>query len=145
MGACSFFGHRTAGSFLIPEIKTAVVEMINRGVDLFYVGNNGAFDRAVLSALKELRSEYSFRYYIVLAYLPVDKKENHDYDKYETIYPEGLEIVPKRFAILKRNEWMIDHSDYVITYVNNYAGSGAARAKKIAVSKGKTVVELFRG
>ena len=43
MGACSFFGHRTAGSFLIPDIKNAIIDMISRGVNLFYVGNNGAF------------------------------------------------------------------------------------------------------
>ncbi|MEG1529959.1 MAG: hypothetical protein RR405_06335, partial [Clostridia bacterium] len=39
----------------------------------------------------------------------------------EIIYPE-LEEVPYKFAISKRNEWMVDNADLVIAFVNHHFG-----------------------
>ena len=41
-----------------------------------------------------------------------------------------------------RNKWMIERSDFVVTYVVHDAASGAAQFKKLAERKGKTVIEL---
>ena len=49
--------------------------------------------------------------------------------------------MPLRFAISYRNKWMIEQSDYVVTYVNHSWG-GAAQFKELAEKKGKTVIEL---
>ncbi len=66
------------------------------------VGNNGDFDSMVIRALKNLSGQYdNIRFTVVLAYLP---KDNHDY---EIIYPEGLENVPPRYAVLRRNDWIV--------------------------------------
>lgn len=69
-----------------------------------------------------MKKRYShIRVILVLAYLDksfdeVDKKFNKQtYD--EIIYPP-LESVPKRYAIVARNKWMVDRSDYIIFYVN---------------------------
>ena len=62
-------------------------------------------------------------------------------DDCPTVYPEGLENVPKRFAIYARNKWMIEKSDFVVTCVNRSFG-GAAQFKEFAIKRGKTVVEL---
>ena len=142
MKTCSFFGHRTASMELYSAVKAAVTDMIGRGAGVFYVGNNGSFDRMARRAVKEIAGVYNLRVYVVLAYLPGNRKDEEIQDETETLYPEGLEIVPRRFAIIKRNEWMIDHSDYVVTYVNHDTGSGAARAKKTALARGKTVIDL---
>jgi hypothetical protein len=62
-------------------------------------------------------------------------------DYSDTVFPEGLEKIPPRFAISKRNRWMIEHSDYVVTYVRHSFG-GAAQFKALAEKKGKKAIEL---
>ena len=88
---CTFFGHRDAVENLFPLIKTAVVDLIkNQNVDMFYVGNNGGFDRMVLKVLEEVYEDYpNIDYAVVLAYLPTttDPLRHKDYKK--TIYPKG--------------------------------------------------------
>ncbi len=58
-----------------------------------------------------------------------------------TILPEGIETVPRRFAINYRNKWMLGKSDIVITYVTRNIG-GAWEFKQLAEKQDKTVVNL---
>ena len=90
--------------------------------------------------LEDLSQLYSITYSVVLAYLPTEKNK---YDNLKnTIYPEGLETVPKRFAISWRNKWMIQQSDIVVTYVTHNFG-GAAQFKEMADRQGKTIINLL--
>ena len=108
-------------------------------MNVFYVGNNGNFDTMVRRQLEDLSQTYPITYSIVLAYLPTEKNK---YDNLtNTIYPEGLETVPKRFAISYRNKWMVEQADIVVTYVTHTFG-GAAQFKEMAKRQGKTVIEL---
>ncbi len=50
-----------------------------------------------------------------------------------SIYP-NLETVPPRLAILKRNKWVINNSDFLIAYVQN-DWSGASKTLKYAMRK----------
>ena len=100
--ACCFFGHRDAPYYIIPEIKSNIETLITEcGVTTFYVGNQGRFDSIVVSVLKEMKNKYpQISYYIVLAYLP---KENENYNEKNTLYPYGIESVPKRFCMSWKN------------------------------------------
>lgn len=140
---CTFFGHRDAPSSIEGRIRTTIERLIlDKDVTRFYVGNNGNFDSMVHRQLKRLNAKHPhIRYYVVLAYMPTVKDELDTIDYTETIYPDGLETVPPRFAISKRNEWMVEKADIVVTYVK-YSTGGAAQAKKIAERKGKVVVEI---
>ena len=80
-------------------------------------------------------------YWIVLAYLPEKKQEYNPLSDIETIYPEGLEYTPRRFAISKRNQWMVQQSDYVIAYVEHSFG-GAAQFTEYAQKKNRMVINL---
>lgn len=112
------------------------------GVNVFYVGNNGQFDYLVAEVLRKLKSRNpQISYSIVLAYLPEREKEHNQLSYTETIYPEGLEDTPPRFAISKRNKWMVMQSDYVIAYVEHSFG-GAAQFTEYARKKHKTVINL---
>ena len=51
----------------------------------------------------------------------------------ESIYPD-IEKTPPRFAIVKRNEWMINNSDFLIAYVEHNWG-GAAKTLEYAKKK----------
>lgn len=68
--------------------------------------------------LKLLKDRYKhIGYAVVLAYMPGEKDNYNKQDYTDTIYPDGLESTPPKYAIVKRNKWMIDNSDYVVTYV----------------------------
>ena len=140
---CTFFGHRDAGKEIEPKLREVIVNLIEKqNVTNFYVGNNGQFDFFVRKNLKALQKLYpQIDYAVVLAYMPREKKETEFYDYSDTIFPDGLENVPPRFAISKRNEWMIKNSDYVVTYVKYIVG-GAAKFKSLAETKGKKVIEI---
>ena len=56
---CTFFGHRDAPDTIKPILREKIIDLIeNRGVDLFYVGNQGAFDRMTIKVLRELKEKY---------------------------------------------------------------------------------------
>ena len=110
--ACTFFGHRDCPETIKPKIREAVIDLIeNHGVTMFYVGNQGNFDRLVRSVLKEVTTAYPG----------------------ESDTPLFLLICP-----LPRLEWMIDRADYVLTYVTRPFG-GAAQFSALAKSKGKII------
>lgn len=140
MSACTFFGHRDCPESIKPALSRSIENLIvSHGVSTFYVGNHGNFDRYVVSVLNELKSTHpNISYYVVLAYLP---RKDYGIQSYETIFPDGIESVPKRFAINFRNRWMIDKSDYVITYVNRNFG-GAAKAKEYAKKHAKAIINV---
>ena len=135
---CTFFGHRYVPQKIEPTLRSTLIDLIeHHEVDLFYVGNHGEFDAMVRRTLRELSARYPIRYHVVLAYMPEKQDEYRLTDYSDTILPEGIESVPKRFAITYRNKWMIEHSDFVVTYVVYESDSGAAQFKKLAERKGK--------
>ena len=89
--------------------------------------------------LEVLSQTYPITCSVVLAYLPTKKSEYDDFTN--TILPDSIETVPKRFAISYRNKWMVEQSDIVVTYVTRSFGS-AAQFKASAQRQGKTVIEL---
>ena len=142
MPSCTFFGHRDAPESIRPQLHAALLNLISRkGIDTFYVGNQGHFDSMVLSELRSIcQTCPGVQYAVVLAYLPGDSLP-HGLDEIPTMFPEGLESVPRRYAISRRNEWMVRHSDYVVTYITHNWG-GASKFRDMAAKSGKVIVEL---
>ena len=140
---CTFFGHSYCPETVKPRLRETLVDLIEtQGVDVFYVGNHGDFDRMTRSLLRELSELYPhIRYAVVLAYVPQKRDEFDQRDWSDTMLPEGIERVPPRFAIRWRNRWMIDHADIVVTYITHSWG-GAAQFAELAEKKGKLVVTL---
>lgn len=143
MASCTFFGHRLAPVDIEPQLQEVLADLVtNEKVDTFYVGTNGNFDFLVRRNLKRLKLLYPhIKYFAVLAYLPKEKSYSVDYDYSDTIYPEGIEKGPPRFAICRRNEWMLKRSDFVVTYVTHTSG-GAVKYKERAEKRGKRVINL---
>lgn len=109
MSACTFFGHRDCPSSIKPKLHSVLIDLVeNHAVDMFYVGQQGAFDGIVRSVLKELVSMYPhIRYAVVLERLPPKRGEFDTRDYSDTMLLEGIETVHPRFAISWRNNWMI--------------------------------------
>lgn len=138
----TFFGHRDTPDQVRPRLRAVLLDLIERrGVTQFYVGTHGNFDAMARELLAELERSHGIRYTVVLSALP--KKTNPLCGSDHTILPEGIETVLPRFAILYRNKWMIERSDFVVTYVNRAFG-GAAQGKALAEKKKKTVIELAK-
>ena len=142
MAICAFFGHKDAPYNVKSILKQEVIKLIEtESVNRFYVGKEGAFDSMVAEILKEVKNEYvDIEYYIVLAYLPT--KRESDVEPCSTIYPEGLELTPKKLAISKRNAWMVEQSDFVVVYISRSFG-GAVKFKTLAEKKNKNVINIF--
>ena len=136
MAACVFFGHRECHNMDSRALAAAIEALIKKGVDTFYVGNQGQFDGIVYSLLKQFREKYPhIRICVVLAYLP-EKQGDVPAD---SMYPE-IEGHPK-FAIARRNRWMVDASDYCICWIDHPWG-GAWKFAKLARRRGKMVINL---
>ncbi len=77
---------------------------------MFYVGNNGNFDCVVRHTLNKLCKRYAqIDYEVVLAYRPVKNQLSF---QERSVYPEEVARSPQRYAICKRNMWMIENSDF---------------------------------
>ena len=138
MSSCTFFGHRECYSLNEQLLANLIEGLIQKGVDTFYVGNQGQFDSMVYSCLKQLRKDYPhIRVCVVLAYLPTEQDEDGDME--DTMYPE-IEGHPK-FAIDRRNRWLIDNADYCICYINHTWG-GAYKFAWRMKGLGKTVINI---
>lgn len=58
MAVCTFFGHRDCPEEIRPKLRETLVRFIeDYGVDQFYVGNQGAFDRIAREVLCRLKKE----------------------------------------------------------------------------------------
>ena len=143
MPACTFFGHHDCPSSIKPKLREVLIDLIeSHSVDMFYVGNKGAFDRLVRSVLRELVQEYpQINYSVVLERLPGKQNEDCLEDFSDTMLPEGIEEAPPRFAISWRNKWMLRQSDFVVTYITHSWG-GAAQFAEMAEHQKKTVINL---
>ena len=134
----TFFGHRDTPKETEPALRLTLIDLIeNKNATLFYVGNHGNFDAMVRRQLEDLSRTYPIKYYVVLAYMP---SKNDEPDEH-TILPEGIETVPRRFAINYRNKWMLNKSDIVVTYVTRPFG-GACEFKQIAEKAQKYMIYL---
>ena len=142
MAVCTFFGHRDCPASIKPILRAVVVELIEQHcVDRFFVGRQGAFDAMAHSVLQELAEVHPhISYAAVLERLP-EPRDKAVWDFSDTIFSEGLEAVPSRFAISRRNEWMLKQSDFVVTYITHNWGGAAQYAEK-AQRQDKRVLNL---
>ncbi len=142
MKVCTFFGHHDCTGDIRKRLQAAILAMIDeQGVDTFYVGHQGAFDRMAAEVLSTIVQEkQSVRYFVVLAYLSSAAQMDAERVQHSLV-PEGLEFVPRKYAIAWRNEWLISHSDCVIAHVIYHCGNAAAYVAK-AERKGKIVVNI---
>ena len=141
MPVCTFFGHRECPDSIKIKLIGVLINLItNHDVDMFYVGNQGRFDAIARGVLRELKKEYpQIDYSVVLAYMPGKQTE---YDVYsDTMLPEGIESVHPRYAISWRNNWMLQQSNYVVTYITHSWGGAAQFAEKAKRQK-KIVINL---
>ena len=136
----TFCGHKDIiNSASVEELLKKTIEtLIDRGADEFYVGGYGGFDSLAASTVRGLKVQHpNIRLILVIPYL------NRDYDAQaydELLYPPLENIIP-RYAISKRNEWMVDQSEVVVSYVTHDWG-GASKTLAFAKRKKKEIISV---
>ena len=134
----TFCGHAqiTEREALQNWLQTITQSLIEQGATTFYLGGYGAFDSLAAAVLREQKKRYpQIELVLVLAYLNT-RQDTSGYDR--TVYPP-LETVPRRFAISRRNRWMVESVDVVVSYVLHDWG-GAATTLQYAKRKKKRII-----
>ena len=121
-------------------LEMVTENLIVNGAETFYLGGYGAFDRLAASVLAEQKKQYPhIELILILPYLN-RRKDISPCDS--SIYPP-LESVPKKLAIVRRNQWMVEQADVVVDYVLHSWG-GAAMTLEYAKQKKKRIIS-FQG
>ena len=124
---CFFIGHHDTPTSLWPFLDEAVERHITEyGVTYFTVGRYGSFDRMAAGAVKAAKKRHpEVTLSLLLPYHPYDQPIEVPDGFDHTFYPPGMETVPKRIAILRANQYMIQHCDYLITYNRGYGNTSS--------------------
>lgn len=149
MITCTFAGHRDIFNSDIKSLIDEAIENILKKDDtfLFYSGNMGDFDKmceASVRAAQKRHTELNIKLVLVLPYMI--KKLNIDKDYYEKLFdniiiPDESAEAYYKSAIIKRNRWIVQRSDYIISYVYKDFG-GAFTSLKYAEKLNKNIIYL---
>lgn len=130
---CSFIGHRDSKG-IENKIYKCINELIKSGVDEFYSGGMGNFDKMCEKAVKKSGGKIIF--------VPYNVKQIKAQDKIwydEIICPFGTKEYSK-FDIPDRNKWLVDNCDIFLCHV--YKDGGAKYSMKYAEKKKKRIFYL---
>ena len=142
----TFCGHSNYlfGDDIKKELKNILINETRKNPTCkFYLGGYGDFDSLCLRTLRELKTDLpDIELLFITPYLDKNysKLELAKYYYDDVIFPP-IENVPRKFAILKRNEWMVDSADLVIAYVK-YSWGGAVKTVEYAKRKKKQIINL---
>jgi uncharacterized phage-like protein YoqJ len=145
----TFCGHKNISDrqlILNKLVKTLESYFKEQSPLTFYCGGYGDFDSLASQAIDILKKQYTevkaekilVTPYITSAYQERISDMKNFYD--EVVYPP-LENVPLKFAISRRNEWMVENSDIVIAYVK-YSWGGSAKTLVYAQRKHKQIIHI---
>jgi len=134
----AFCGHNNVSD--IQKVREWLCNVLDQFIHeknvIFYLGGYGGFDRLAASVVHQKQKiNPSAQSVLIIPYLS-RKYDESGYDY--TLFPP-LESVPPRYAILKRNEWMVEQADVVIAYVTHGWG-GAAKTLEYAQAKKKAIL-----
>lgn len=145
----TFIGHRSlsAERDLAEKIRSAILANVPKNEKVsFYCGGYGDFDLLSAQVCRSLKSHFpqSELVYITPYMTPVQQKKMRYYldeKLYDSVLYPPIETVPLRYAIRKRNDWMVREADLIFSYVIRPYG-GAAKALEFAKKKKKNIVDL---
>ena len=125
MRTCFFIGHRDAPESLRSQLDEAIERHIMEyGVTDFVVGKYGNFDRMAAQAVQRAKQRYTnIRLTLLLAYYDPIQQSNLPPGFDGSLYPDGLENVRRRYAIVHANRYMVRHSEYLIAYDKGLVGN----------------------
>ena len=136
----AFCGHSNVYYDTVIEEKLIhiVENLIINGATEFFTGGYGTFDKLSAKIIRILKEKYPhIKSTLVIPYL--DRK--YDLSMYDDVVYPPLEKTPLRFAISKRNQWMVNNSDVLVAYVEFHWG-GAEKMLAYAKQKKKKIINI---
>lgn len=123
--SCFFIGHREADERLLPRLELTIERLIEEeNVRYFYVGGYGGFDRIAAAAVNHAKQKYpDIILMLVLPYHPAERSVPTLNGFDGTYHPEGLENIPRRYAIVRTNRIMVGTCDWLVCYVRHGASN----------------------
>ncbi len=145
MDVCTFFGQKEIENKkeLLHKLYAVIFDLIEtKDINVFYVAYRDGFEELVKAALRNVLKVYpNIQYSIVNTRKTFERCHNDDYYYFDDYLPEELEDITSRHAIDKRDHWLLNESNYVVTYINNCHGRAAMYAN-IAERQGKHIIKL---
>ena len=144
MSSCFMIGHRECTNDIMPRVVAAAERFVQeKGVDTFFVGHYGGFDRIAAAAIRHVKQRNpQVKLVMLLPYHPASRPIELPDGFDESYYPDGLERVPWRYAIVQANRCMVDQADFLIVAVNHPA-SNAKAITDYAARLGKPIVNVL--
>ncbi len=142
-----FFGHANfIGSPSIEEkIHSYLKEIIRQEYAEFYFGGYGGFDTFAFSCVKKFQQvNQKVKTFFITPYITESYQRNHLLElskQYDGVLYPPLEHVPYKWAISRRNQWMIEQADIVITYMRHKYG-GAWQAYRSAQKRKRSFIPI---
>ncbi len=117
---CFLFGHANTSSDALPDIEAAAERHYTQyGIRTFVVGNRGSFDQMAATAIKNLKRQHrDITLQLLLAYHPGERPVVMP-EGFDSSYYPPLEGVPRPYAIVRANQYMVDTADTIICYVRH--------------------------
>lgn len=145
MKSCFFIGHREASDDLLPALKRTIEKhIVEYGVTEFILGGYGGFDRLATVALIAAKQKHpEITLFRLTPYHPAERPVVLPECFDGIYYPEGMERVPRRLAIIKANQSTINRVDYLIAYVQ-HPGSNARKILEHATNSGVVVTNIAK-
>ena len=113
---CFFIGSHLASDALSPQLDAAIERhIVEYGVTEFVVGGYGRLDQLAAEALRRAKGRHpGIRLWRLLPYHPAERPVDIPPGFDGTYYPEGLETVPRRLAILRAGQIAAAESRFLI-------------------------------
>lgn len=126
------------------ELKVILIaEIRKKPACKFYLGGYGDFDELCLRILRDLKKDFpNIELFFITPYLDksYSKLESAKKDYDGIIFPP-IENVPRKFAIIRRNEWMVNSASLLIAYVK-YSWGGAAKTLEYAKRRKTPIINF---
>ena len=134
MKTCFLIGHRDAPFMVREKLENAIAAaIVEYGVTEFVVGQYGAFDKMAASCLAEAKKAHpEIRLVLLLPYYPSARAFVLPAGFDGSLYPPGMEAVPRRLAIVRS----VDVAGYL-----GYSKACVCVAVKQMIQEGLVLVE----
>ncbi len=139
----SFFGHKR--TYDCNAYYDKIIEVLTNAIKTqesleIYCGGINDFDFYCSRLARNLKVTYpQIKLYYVTPYLRESYLKNIDITLYDDIIYPPIENTPLKFAILKRNQWIVENSDLIIFYLMKTFG-GTYTTYKYAKKKNKNIL-----
>ena len=145
---CGFTGHRIIKGEIKTRLEKEISNLCKKGYNTFFSGGALGFDTIAAQTVIKLKEKYNIRLILVLPCKNQDLKwKEYDKEVYKNLKAKADDIfyISDDYytgCMLRRNDYIIDKSNIIISYQFKNTGGTAYTVKK-AKEKGIEVINVY--